>query len=448
MVSISDDAITADELLVVDGLTRRISDIHDRRYAPAVSLLAGLRTRGRGTLIGGAGDDAGDDSDMDDGGDDDADEPQDDDLEARLVHRPEPLHELTFRVRSGEALGVLGDRDAADALVRILVGMAAPSSGRILARGRIGFSFEFARLLTRNENGSPDSILGAVAAVGGVPRRQRAAWVRDAKALVGGELSDEAWPWDEREVRTRLAFACSLDPTASVLVVDRWPSRDDATFYERCLDLLRTRLAAGAAAVVTCVNLDVISQVCTDALWVERGRLKLHGPAPRIVEDFRLALHGQDTALYASSPGFNADIAILGIDTLAPRDRPAAGLSSTEDVRLRVRFETSAPDTSVAFRATFIGPVTQSFAQPKPLEVKLPGCYASATTIPGGALPEGDYRIGIEATVVRNGHRSSVMRLARDVFRVEGSDDGSAPTGPDSVQTEWSMVGDPGVELA
>lgn len=444
--------IGADELLVVEDLTKQATDIHDRRYMPAVSLLAGFRSRGRRmTLDGGVVDDGDDDMGGDDGGDDEdeLDEREDQqEFEPEVVRSKQPLRELTFRVRSGEAVGVLGDRNAADALVRMLAGMSAPSGGRILARGRVGFSWEFARLLTRYQSGGVPGVLAAVAAVSGVPRRHRAAWVSDAVTLIGGGVPPDAWSWDEAEIRMRVAFAVSFDPTASVLVIDRWPSRSDAAFYERCLDLLRSRLADGASAVVTCVNLDVISQVCTDAVWLEHGRLKRHGPAPRIVEDFRLALRGQDSSPYASTPGFNADIAILGIDVLGPGGRAGGRLSSRDQLRLHVRFETSAAETSVACRVRFEGPVTQSFAQPEPLAVATAGSYAAVATIPPGTLPEGDYRVGVEAIVVRNGKRSSVMRAASNLLRIEGDGDGSAPTGLDSVQTEWSMIGDPGVELS
>lgn len=442
------EAISDDELLVVDNLTKRSTDIHDRRYTPAVSLVAGFRSRRNLTLDGGAVDDGDDDLGGDDGGDDEDDEERDDLEATQLVEVPEPLRALSFRLKHGEAVGVVGDREAANSLVRMLVGMSAPSAGRILARGRIGFSWEFGRLLTRLETGGADRVLGAVAAVGGVRRRERAAWVQDAIGLIGGGLPASAWPWDEAEVRSRLAFGVSFDPTASVLVIDRWPSRNDAAFYERSVDFVRSRLAAGACAVLTCANLDVISEVCSDALWIERGTLKTQGPAVRIVEEFRLALHEQDASLYASSPGFNADVAILGIEVVGSRGRPAERLTPQDPLRLHVRFETSGPDTSIACRVRFIGPVTQSFAQPEPLAAVKPGSYAVVATIPAGALSEGDYRIGVEATVVRGGRRTSVMRIAPKVLRIEGDDDRSAPTGVDSIQTEWSMIGDPGVELS
>jgi len=255
----------ADELaLSLEAVSKDLSEIHEARYRPAVSVFARLQERrGRdGDAQGvptGAGPDESDDED------------DDEDVGERAVEsKTSPLSEISFEVRRGEALGIVGNPySAVRTLTRVVCGMSAPSAGRLVVRGRIGPSVELATLLTGGET-NVRAVARRLAGLAGPGRKLRSVYVRDALELA---FADEphviSMAQPPKQYLRRAAVAAALDPFADVLVVDGLPDFGDPAFPGRCLERIRSRLDGGAAAVVTCEDLEVIRALCSRVVWLE-----------------------------------------------------------------------------------------------------------------------------------------------------------------------------------
>src|SRR5919198_3148118 len=68
----------------------------------------------------------------------DDEEDPDDDEEEEAVELRSTLHEISFDVRAGEGVGIVGpNQSARKALLQIIFGGIPPTTGRVLVRGRV-----------------------------------------------------------------------------------------------------------------------------------------------------------------------------------------------------------------------------------------------------------------------------------------------------------------------
>jgi ABC-type polysaccharide/polyol phosphate transport system ATPase subunit len=437
--------------LAARDLSKRTTNIHEIRYAPAVTVAARLRDRlsgGTGRApVGGVYDSGavGDDEDDDDDGDDDIDD--EDDLTTESA--PEtatlewPLRNVDFTLLRGTALGVVGDRDCVDALIRILVRMTAPTEGSIVYRGRIGLSYELARTLARRELGQPRHALRSLASLAGVSRRERSAWMGAGFELITGDPSPRITLANARDIGERVPFAASLDPTANVLVVDRFPLTSDKELFARSLTRLRERLSAGAAAIVASRDTTLISEVCSTAIRLEQGRVVEFGPIAKVIDDFERQQSDSKRRTKATVPAFNEDVALASA-VLETEEGERPELVNADDApRLKVAFETAQEGTAISWRLILSGPRLFTLSEPRTMPAARPGPYAATFAIPTSQLETGDYTVVVEARVLTQGRRSILRRQARGRLRADAAPDVRTPESDlEGLVAEWTALGE------
>src|SRR6185312_9895653 len=87
-----------------------------------------------------------------------------------------------------------------------------------------------------------------------------------------------------------VAQAAALDPTADVLVVDKLPARTDQVFRERCLERVSRALEHGAAVLVTAPDLDAVSELCSEAVWLDDGVVVAAGTTDEVLARYGRAM--------------------------------------------------------------------------------------------------------------------------------------------------------------
>ena len=371
--------------VAVEDITKVHTSVHEQRYRPTMSYFTRLRDRQLGLNIApsdqeGAG---GDDDDDDD------DTPDDDSSGSVVISRGPGLARLSVTLAPGEPIALLGRDGTARELTRIASGMMSPTSGRIVAAGRIGPSCEMMTYLLRRE-GHPRRAARALAALTGVPVRHRSRYVRDMlDFVIDDEILDTRVPArGAHPLVRRISIAATLDPRADVLVVDMWPQRD--AFLDRCVERLQDNLERGAAAFV--VNPpDNVRAICPRAMWLENGKVLELGPSGPIGVEFAAAVEADRRREASTVAGFDDHVAIHGVET-----RPSYVLNVDDDVDVAVRFELAHAVSSLAVSIGMrgVGQLTE-FRQP-PAEVPRPGRYTATASIPGGTLVAGDYAVDVE----------------------------------------------------
>jgi ABC-type polysaccharide/polyol phosphate transport system ATPase subunit len=81
----------------------------------------------------------------------------------------------------------------------------------------------------------------------------------------------------------RLAFATATDQYVDIILIDEVLSVGDAEFQIKSRDRIKELVKKGAAVVLVTHDLNSAKSLAKNAIWLEDGRIKLIGPAKKIV---------------------------------------------------------------------------------------------------------------------------------------------------------------------
>ena len=217
---------------------------------------------------------------------------------ARLTRRPPPrlyrefwsLKNVNLQVRRGEVVGIIGKNGAGKStLLQLLCGTLQPTSGQLNVRGRIaallelgsGFNPEF----TGRENITMSaSILGLNAD----EVRQRTPGII-AFADIGTFIDQPVKTYSSgMYVRLAFAVATSIDP--DILIIDEALSVGDGAFARRSFDRIMDLKNAGATILFCSHSMYHIQALCSQAIWLETGQVRMQGDAATVTSAYELAL--------------------------------------------------------------------------------------------------------------------------------------------------------------
>lgn len=188
----------------------------------------------------------------------------------------EALKPLSLVVEHGESVGVIGTNGSGKStLMKLVTGQLAPTSGAVYATDTpimLGVN----AALVPQISGEDNIILGCLAM--GMSRAQadekfdsivELSGLRDSlhlplKAYSSGMAS-----------RLQFAIATSVDP--EILVIDEALNTGDAQFRERTRQRINVLREQAGCVFLVSHSLGTIRDMCTRAIWIERGELLMDG---------------------------------------------------------------------------------------------------------------------------------------------------------------------------
>ena len=196
----------------------------------------------------------------------------------RTLRRDEfwALRDVSFQVRRGECLGLIGRNGAGKtSLLRLLNGLIRPDSGQIAMRGRIGaliaLGAGFNPVLTGRENVYINgSVLGL------------------SKREIDGKLDEIIDFAEVREaidapvqsyssgMKVRLGFAVATAMKPDVVLLDEVLAVGDVRFRTKCYHRIG-KILKHAAVIYVAHDMNQISRLCDSILLLDRGRVMHHG---------------------------------------------------------------------------------------------------------------------------------------------------------------------------
>ena len=213
----------------------------------------------------------------------------------RVVHEVEAVKHVSFEVPHGTVLGVVGSNGAGKStLMRTIAGILPPTSGRVEVNGRVstllalGVGFE--RKLTGREN----VILGGLAA--GLSRDELEHKYEEIAAFAElEEFMDMPMRTYSSGMYGRLAFSVAVNMDPDILMIDEALSVGDAKFRRKSARKMQALCAEDRTVVLVSHALGTIKDLCDQAIWLDKGVLKLWDDAETVVDAYTEFLDvGQD----------------------------------------------------------------------------------------------------------------------------------------------------------
>jgi len=311
------------------------------------------------------------------------------------------LDGVSFRMRRGESLGIIGENGAGKStLLKVVAGVIQPTRGSIAVNGRVGALLELGSGFHPEYTGLANIDLAA-ALLGLAPSELGAK--RDeiiAFADLGEHIRDPLKQYSSGMV-VRLGFAVATALSPDVLITDEVLAVGDESFQKRCIAWMERYLGNGGTLLLCSHSMYHIQKLCTHALWLKDGRVERYGVAADVTQAY-LAYHEEKDALARQPVGTDKAAAsgwyAIEALTVSPSDALAQGGT------LRVQGDVFSPDDRVP--VVLVGIVradgTPVYGVATDMENTQPerianGRYAFAVTFPELALLPGRYRVRAHA---------------------------------------------------
>jgi len=207
----------------------------------------------------------------------------------RPSRRPrfEALKDVSFELMHGESMGLIGPNGAGKStILNLATGLARPDRGSIEVDGKVTALLELGAGFHPDLTGAENVRVNA--AMMGMTRRQMAERFESIVDFSGvREFINEPLRVYSAGMTVRLAFAVAVAADPEVLLIDEVLGVGDQAFYARCLEKIRSFQSQGKTIMLASHSVELITMLCQKALWIERGRVVMQGPAAEVVAAYR-----------------------------------------------------------------------------------------------------------------------------------------------------------------
>ncbi|HNW95120.1 MAG TPA: ABC transporter ATP-binding protein [Anaerolineaceae bacterium] len=320
------------------------------------------------------------------------------------------LKDVTFDVRQGQALGIIGRNGAGKStLLKILSRVTDPTEGYGELRGRVGSLLEVGTGFHPELTGRENIFLNG--AILGMTRKEiltRFDEIVDFSEV--GQFIDTPVKRYSSGMYLRLAFAVAAHLEPEILVVDEVLAVGDADFQRKCLGKMGDVAQQGRTVLFVSHNMSSILRLTEETLVLEKGKVLLRAPSTEAVDFYLnrgLSKLGERFWEEDEVPASAAPFRPLAIRVRAKDGAVSDTVRSVEPFTIEIEYTLSEDLTGLRvgfyLMSTRGEPIFTSFDtdsselfQAYPTRAK--GAYTSRCVIPANTLNEGRFVLGINAS--------------------------------------------------
>jgi lipopolysaccharide transport system ATP-binding protein len=356
------------------------------------------------------------------------------------------VRDVSFEVKRGEALGIIGSNGAGKStILKLLASITTPSAGEITINGRAAALIEvgsgFHPDLTGREN---------VYLSGSILGMTRSEIGRKLESIIDfaeiGEFIDIPVKRYSSGMYVRLGFAIAAHLEPEILLLDEVLAVGDMAFQRKCFDRVRALQREGRTIIFISHDLIAVEALCDRVLLMQHGEVIADGPPGEVIGQYKaLATKG-------ATPPFTGigsvrewrDLDAPGDGVVRLRRVRVCGedgaIISTADIRHPVGIEIT---YDVLEGGHVLVPIVHFFNEARlhlftvlDLEQewqgrsKSAGRYVSTAWIPGNFLAEGSVIVDTEISTLAphdvHAHGKEVHAHGKDVVTVRVFDPMSA----------------------
>ena len=181
------------------------------------------------------------------------------------------LQDVSFELRRGEALGIMGvNGSGKTTLLRILNGTYSPDRGRITLRGRVGSLIAagagFSPMLSGRENIHINGLL-----LGLSPAEIRRRFDEIVSFAGLEDFIDMPVRNYSSGMTVRLGFSIATNSVPDILLVDEVLAVGDLAFQKRCFDRMLSIRRQGATIILVSHSVGAVWSMCDTGLFLNKG---------------------------------------------------------------------------------------------------------------------------------------------------------------------------------
>jgi lipopolysaccharide transport system ATP-binding protein len=252
------------------------------------------------------------------------------------------LDDVSFQLRQGEAIGVLGQNGAGKStLLKLVCGVLLPDRGTIERRGRITALLELGTGFDGRLSGRENIFINArMIGMSNAEIRERFDAIVDFSEL--GDFIDAPLRTYSSGMVMRLGFAVAIHADPVCFIVDEALSVGDARFQQKCLKRIREFRDNGGSILYVSHDINSVKLLCDRALVLADGKVAFDGLPDEAAQVYYRLIDGIDrttSRVEESTPAYGTLLTRIVNVTLSnrfgPADRFASGAEVTIDLECR-----------------------------------------------------------------------------------------------------------------
>jgi len=314
------------------------------------------------------------------------------------------IHDVSFDVKPGEALGIVGSNGAGKStLLKILSRITPPTTGKAVLRGRLNSLLEVGTGFHPELTGRENVFLNG--SVLGMRRKEIEAKFDEIVDFSGVEnFLDTPVKRYSSGMRVRLAFAVAAHLEPEILIVDEVLAVGDAEFQRKCLKKMENSGEMGQTILFVSHNMPAISRLCDRVILLRDGQLVMDGPTSSVLSAYLAHERSVRTQTQWEDPATAPAGDVIRMRRVRVRDESGHGgpnFDIRKELGVELEYEILKPGFSImpSFsiwndEGTNIGVAIDQDLEwrAKPREV---GVYRSTGWIPGNLLAEGIFSLNV-----------------------------------------------------
>lgn len=197
------------------------------------------------------------------------------------------LVDVTLSGRDGDRIGIIGHNGAGKStMLKLLAGVYPTTSGTRHVTGKICSLFDITLGFEPDATGR-ENIRYRAFLQGETPRTLKAKQAEIEEFSELGDFLDTPVRYYSAGMNVRLAFSIATATDPEVLLIDEVLSVGDLAFQMKAAKRMKQLMATARLMVMVSHDLESIESMCNRVLWMEHGRVKMSGPADRVVRAYR-----------------------------------------------------------------------------------------------------------------------------------------------------------------
>jgi len=358
------------------------------------------------------------------------------------------LKGINFEVPTGSTFGVIGSNGSGKStLLKTMAGILVPEKGSVRIDGRVSALLELGAGFHPELSGHENIYLNG--AILGLTKKEIAARYDDIVEFAGlADFIDTPVKNYSSGMYVRLGFAVAAHVEPEVLLIDEVLSVGDESFQRRCAEKIDEFRRDGRTIVFVSHGLGQVEQLCQDVAWIDKGDLKMIGPAAEVISAYQGESHQAERVEGEQGSRWGSGEAqIVGVSLIDADGNSGSLLTTHEPATINVDFTAHTPlqDTVVVVRIDSLSGSTvwETSTRRNGRTIGLIDGPASVKiAIPSLPLLEGvyDLTVGVMDSTEVHPYDFWERRIRFEVRQFKSYD-----TGLVSIPAEWTISGARGV---
>jgi ABC-type polysaccharide/polyol phosphate transport system ATPase subunit len=197
------------------------------------------------------------------------------------------LEHIDLTIDEGDRLGIIGHNGAGKStLLKLMAGIYPPTTGKRKVRGQISSLFDIALGFELEASGW-ENIIYRGYLQGETPQSIRAKMQPVADFSELGNFLDMPVRYYSAGMLVRLAFSIATAIEPDILIIDEVLSAGDIAFQHKARERMKNLISSARAVVIVSHDLASLSMLCDKILWLDHGRIHMHGPTEEIIATYQ-----------------------------------------------------------------------------------------------------------------------------------------------------------------